>query len=197
VAAVICGAQDWEDIEYFGYCKESFLRKYLLLPNGIPSHDTFNRFFSNLDPQVMENQFRIWVKTICSEHSELVSIDGKTICGAKRGGKSLFHMVSAFCHANGVSLAQVKTGEKSNEITAIPELIKALNLEGCIISIDAMGCQHAIADEIIQAKAHYILAVKNNQQELYKALEDTFRFECAKERVSSHELDFGHGRIEN
>jgi hypothetical protein len=71
VAAVICGAQDWEDIEYFGYCKESFLRKYLLLPNGIPSHDTFNRFFSNLDPQVMESRFRIWVKTICSEHSEL------------------------------------------------------------------------------------------------------------------------------
>jgi predicted transposase YbfD/YdcC len=96
-----------------------------------------------------------------------------------------------------VSLAQVRTGEKSNKIITIPELIKALDLEGCIISIDTMGCQHAIADEIIQAKAQYVLAVKNNQQELYKALEDTFRFQCAKERISSHELNFGHDCIEN
>lgn len=197
VAAVICGAEDWEDIEYFGRCKERFFRKYLLLPNGIPSHDTFNRFFSNLDPQIVESQFRIWVQTICSERTELVSIDGKTICGAKQGGKSLFHMVSAFCHANGVSLAQVRTAEKSNEITAIPELIKALDLEGCIVTIDAMGCQKTIADDIIQAKADYILAVKNNQHELYQGIEDTFRFQGAGERVLNHELDFGHGRIEN
>ena len=119
VAAVICGAEDWEDIEYFGHCKESFFRKYLLLPNGIPSHDAFNRFFSNIDPQAMEKQFRIWVKSLCSERTELVSINGKTIRGAKNGSKSLFHMVSAFCHANGVSLAQVRTNEKYNEITAI------------------------------------------------------------------------------
>ena len=139
VAAVICGAQDWEDIEYFGHCKEEFFRTYLKLPGGIPSHDTFNRFFSNIDPLVMEQQFRIWVKAICSQETSLVSIDGKTICGAKLDGKSLFHMVCAFCHANGVSLAQVRTAEKSNEITAIPLLIKALDLEGCIVSIDAMG----------------------------------------------------------
>jgi predicted transposase YbfD/YdcC len=197
VAAVICGAEDWEDIEYFGHCKEAFFRKYLLLPNGIPSHDTFNRFFSLLNPQVMETQFRIWVKTLCSERTELVSIDGKTICGAKNQGKSLFHMVSAFCHANGVSLAQVRTGEKSNEITTIPELIKALDLEGCIVSIDAMGCQHAIVEDIIGAKADYILAVKNNQKELYQSIEDTFRFQSMQDRISKHELDFGHGRIEN
>jgi predicted transposase YbfD/YdcC len=197
VAAVICGAQDWEDIEYFGRCKEAFFRKYLLLPNGIPSHDTFNRFFSNLDPVVMETQFRIWVKTICTKDTLLVSIDGKTICGAKHQGKSIFHMVSAFCHANGVSLAQVRTAEKSNEITAIPQLIKALDLEGCIVSIDAMGCQHAIVDEIIQAKANYIVAVKNNQKHLYQGIEDTFRFQRVADQVSNQELDFGHGRIEN
>jgi len=169
----------------------------LELPNGIPSHDTFNRFFSNLDPLVMEQQFRIWVRTICSERTELVSIDGKTICGAKNGSKSLFHMVSAFCHANGVSLAQVKTSEKSNEITAIPDLIKALDLKDCIVSIDAMGCQQVIARQIVQEKADYILAVKNNQQELYQGIEDTFRFEKQPEQTYASELDFGHGRIEN
>lgn len=197
VAAVICGAEDWEDIEYFGHCKETFFRKYLLLPNGIPSHDTFNRFFSNLNPEVMETQFRIWVRAICSQRTELVSIDGKTICGAKNQGKSLFHMFSAFCHANGVSLAQVRTAEKSNEITAIPELIKALDLEGCVVSIDAMGCQYAIVEDIIEAKADYILAVKNNQKELYQSIEDTFRFQGLQDRVLNHQLDFGHGRIEN
>lgn len=197
VAAVICGAQDWEDIEYFGHCKEKFFRTYLEFPNGIPSHDTFNRFFSNLDPLIVEQQFRIWVKTICSHDPDLVSIDGKTICGAKQGGKSLFHMVSAFCHANGVSLAQVRTEEKSNEITAIPLLIKALDLKDCLVSIDAMGCQHAIAKEIREAKADYLLAVKNNQQELYQGIEDTFRFEKQTDHRSAVELDFGHGRIEN
>lgn len=197
VAAVICGAEDWEDIEYFGRCKESFFRKYLELPNGIPSHDTFNRFFSNINPEVMEKQFRIWVKTICSQHSELVAIDGKTIRGAKHQGKSLFHMVSAFCHANGVSLAQVRTAEKSNEITAIPELIKVLDLQDCIVSIDAMGCQKTIAEQIVDAKAYYILAVKNNQGNLYDDIEDTFRYQRKKEKRVHSTIDFGHGRIEN
>lgn len=197
VASVICGAQDWEDVQYFGICKEKFFRRYLLLPNGIPSHDTFNRFFSSLNPQVMEEQFRIWVKAVCSERSELVSIDGKTICGAKERGRSPFHMVSAFCHANGVSLGQVRTSEKSNEITAIPELLKALDLQDCIVSIDAMGCQQAIAQDILSAKANYILAVKNNQKELYQGIEDTFRLQLRTEQSLSAELDFGHGRIEN
>lgn len=197
VAAVICGAEDWEDIEYFGRCKRKFFARYLELPNGIPSHDTFNRFFSQIDPTMMESQFRIWVKTICSENSELISIDGKTICGAKKNGKSLFHMVSAFCHANGVSLAQVKTDEKSNEITAIPELLKALDLQGCIVSIDAMGCQREIVEHIIERKADYLLAVKNNQQELYQGIEDSFRLQKQTDQIYTSELDFGHGRIEN
>ncbi len=197
VAAVICGAKDWEDVEDFGDCKEDFFNKYLALPNGIPSHDTFNRFFSNINPEVLEKQFGIWVKTLCSERSEIISIDGKTICGAKNEGRSIFHMVSAFCHANGVSLAQVKTAEKSNEITAIPELIKILDLVGCVVTIDAMGCQRDIAEDIINAKADYVLAVKGNQKELLQGIEDTFRFQCRDEVSFFEELDFGHGRIEN
>jgi hypothetical protein len=114
-----------------------FFCQRLDLPNCIPSHDTFNRFFSQLDPAIMERQFRVWVSTICAHDSRLVSIDGKTICGANAGGKSIFHMVSAFCHANGVLPAQVKTNEKSNGITAIPELLKVLDLEGFLVSTDA------------------------------------------------------------
>ncbi len=197
VAAVICGAQDWEDIEYFGHCKEDFFRQYLHLPNGIPSHDTFNRFFANLNPKVLESEFRSWVKTICNQESNLISIDGKTIRGAKSGSKSVFHMVSAFCHANGVSLAQVRTQEKSNEITAIPELLKVLDLQGCIVSIDAMGCQENIANQIIEQKGDYLLAVKNNQPALFEALEDSFKLQRRNDVSLSEELDFGHGRIEN
>src|SRR5574344_151086 len=197
VAAVMCGAEDWEDIAYFGECKEPFFRQYLELPNGIPSHDTFNRFFANLDPQVMESQFRLWVKTICSEHTELISIDGKTIRGAKHAGKSVFHMVSAFCHANGVSLGQIRTAEKSNEITAIPELLKVLDLTDCIVSIDAIGCQQVIANEITRRGANYILAVKNNQSELFENIEDTFRLQPRGEHSYAQESDYGHGRIES
>jgi predicted transposase YbfD/YdcC len=197
VAAVICGAQDWEDIEYFGHCKESFFRQHLLLLNGIPSHDTFNRFFANLNPKVLEEEFRSWVKTICNEESKLISIDGKTIRGAKVGSKSVFHMVSAFCHVNGVSLAQIRTDEKSNEITAIPQLLKVLDLQGCIVSIDAMGCQEDIANQITEQKGDYLLAVKNNQRTLFESLEDTFKLQQSKDVSLSEELDFGHGRIEN
>lgn len=197
VAAVICGAHDWEDIEYFGHCKEDFFRQYLLLPNGIPSHDTFNRFFANLNPNVLEEEFRFWVKSICNQDTKLISVDGKTIRGAKTGSKSIFHMVSAFCHSNGVSLAQVRTDEKSNEITAIPELLRVLDLDGCIVSIDAMGCQQDIANQITKQKADYLLAVKNNQQTLFQALEDTFKLQPKSDICLSEDLDFGHGRIEN
>ena len=145
----------------------------------------------------MERQFRIWVKTLCSERTELVSIDGKTICGAKHEGKSLFHMVSALCHSNGVSLGQVRTAEKSNEITAIPELIKSLDLQDCLVSIDAIGCQSSIAGDRREAGADYLLAVKGNQKGLAQAVEDTFRFQSAREQTFATQLDFGHGRIEN
>jgi predicted transposase YbfD/YdcC len=106
-------------------------------------------------------------------------------------------MVSAFCHAHGVSLAQIRTQQKSNEITAIPELLRVLDLEGCIVSIDAMGCQEDIANQIAEQKGYYILAVKNNQPSLFESLEDTFKLQQRKDVSLSEELDFGHGRIEN
>ncbi|MDR1090285.1 MAG: ISAs1 family transposase [Prevotella sp.] len=145
----------------------------------------------------MEVEFRSWVKAICNQESNLISVDGKTIRGAKVGSKSVFHMVSAFCHAHGVSLAQIRTQQKSNEITAIPELLRVLDLEGCIVSIDAMGCQEDIANQIAEQKGYYILAVKNNQPSLFESLEDTFKLQQRKDVSLSEELDFGHGRIEN
>jgi len=144
----------------------------------------------------MESEFRKWVKDVCSETTGLIAIDGKTIRGARNGSKSLFHMVSAFCTTNGVSLAQVKTSEKSNEITAIPLLIEALDLRDCMISIDAMGCQETIAKRIKEKEGDYLLAVKENQKELYQAIEDTFRLQPQKEIKCSEEIDAGHGRIE-
>jgi predicted transposase YbfD/YdcC len=196
VASVICGAQDWHDVACLGECKEDFFRKHLELPNGIPSHDTFNRFFAQLDTEAMEAQFRQWTHDLCSATKDLVSIDGKTIRGAKVGSKSPFHMVSAFCRANGISLGQVKTSEKSNEITAIPLLIEALDLRECMVSIDAMGCQTSIAKKIREKGGDYLLAVKNNQGELYQAIEDTFRLQPKKEECYATETDSGHGRIE-
>ncbi|OAV69141.1 Transposase [Bacteroidales bacterium Barb4] len=145
----------------------------------------------------MESRFRIRVKTLCSECIRLVSTDGKTICGAKHGGKSIFHMVSAFCHAGGVSLGQIRTSEKSNEITAVPELVKASDLDDCIVGIDTTGYRQHTASGIIRFKAGYLSEVKNNQHELYEATEDTFRFQPVKEIAGSKELNFGHGRIEN
>ena len=137
----------------------------------------------------MEDQFRSWVKDICSVKTDLIAIDGKTIRGAKTGSKSLFHMVSAFCTANGVSLAQVKTSEKSNEITAIPLLIETLDLKGCMTSIYAMGCQETIVKKIREKEGDYLLAVKNNRRDLFQSIEDTFRLQPEKEEDFATELD--------
>jgi predicted transposase YbfD/YdcC len=126
IAAVICGAETWNEIEDYGKSKESWLRQYLALPNGIPSHDTFNRFFSALDPQEFEQAFLSWVKEVVQlTEGEVISIDGKTLCGAK-GSKRAVHIVSAWSSANQLSLGQIKVEEKSNEITAIPRLLEVL-----------------------------------------------------------------------
>lgn len=197
LAAVICGADTWEDISDFGKSKEDFLKDTLSLKNGIPSPDTFNRFFAGLNPSVFEANFIAWVKGLCSKNSGVVAIDGKTVRGSrKEGNKSAIHMVSAFAAANGLVLGQVKANQKSNEITAIPELLKVLDIEGCIITIDAMGCQTKIASAIVEKEADYILAVKDNQKELYTDIVDTFRF-AQKDKIISHEdIDAGHGRVE-
>lgn len=197
LAAVICGADTWEDIALFGRSKKEFLKSVLSLKNGIPSADTFNRFFAGLSSQVFETHFLAWVKELSGQNSGVISVDGKTVRGSrKEGNKSAIHMVSAFANANNLVLGQVKTSEKSNEITAIPELLKLLDIEECIITIDAMGCQTKIAETIRGQGADYLLAVKENQKELYSNIIDTFRFSAKEKLLSYTDIDTGHGRVE-
>jgi predicted transposase YbfD/YdcC len=196
IIAVICAADTWKDMETFGKAKEGFLRSFLDLPNGIPSDDTFNRVFSSIDSEQFEACFMDWVGHLVNlTDGEVVPIDGKTIRGAKSNGKkSPFHMVSAWATKNNLVLGQVKVSEKSNEITAIPKLLELITVKGCTVTIDAMGCQQEIARKIIKEGANYILAVKENQKQLYQDIEDEFRFGKDIQVDVSQDLD--HGRIE-
>jgi predicted transposase YbfD/YdcC len=196
IISVICGAETWEQMTGFAKSKETFLKKFLSLPNGIPSKVTINRVFSAIDSQQFESCFIEWVNSISDlSKGQIIAIDGKTIRGAKsHGNKSPIHMVSAWACENNLVLGQVKTAEKSNEITAIPELLNILNLEGNTITIDAIGTQKEIAEKIIAQDADYILAVKANQPQLLEDIEDEFRFSKEPEIDTNHNLD--HGRIE-
>ncbi len=196
ITAVICGAETWEQMESFAKSKEAFLRTFLKLPNGIPSDDTINRVFSAIDSEKFESCFIEWVNSLSTfSNGQVVAIDGKTIRGAKsKGVKSPIHMVSAWACENNLVLGQVKVDDKSNEITAIPELLKVLSLEDCIITIDAMGCQTKIAEQIVDQGADYILAVKGNQADLLEQIQDEFRF--SKEIQTSVNVNLDHGRIE-
>lgn len=194
ICGVICGADSWEEIQEYGRIKEEWLSSFLALPNGIPSHDTFNRVIGSLCPEKFEQCFSNWVSSLIVATGEVISIDGKTICGAKVNGKSPIHMVSAWASKNNLALGQVKVTEKSNEIKAIPTLIESLAIEGSVITIDAMGCQKKIAKTIIDRKANYVLALKNNQPELLEEVIDEFRF--SKVEKAHTDLDYGHGRIE-
>ena len=194
--AVICGADTWKDIETFAISKEEFLQTFLELPNGIPKLDTYRRVFAAINSQCFENCFIEWVNSFTTlNDKEVVAIDGKTLRGAKsHGKKSPIHMVSAWASEQNIVLGQVKTQEKSNEITAIPELLNILSLENSVVTIDAMGCQKEIATAIIKKDADYILAVKENQKNLYQNIQEEFRFGKNIESSTSQDLD--HGRIE-
>ncbi len=198
VSAVLCGAGDWEAVELFGNNQLDWLKKYGAFTSGVPSSDTINRIFSSFNPKAFNACFMNWVSNIADKtKGEVIAIDGKSIRGANPKGKGskMPHIVSAFASENGLCLGQVKVNDKSNEITAIPELLELLSIEDSIVTIDAMGCQTDIAEKIIKAKADYLLAVKGNQSNLEQAIVDTIRFEkpaC----VDRHE-DFGHGRIES
>ena len=196
IAAVLSGAESWNDIEEYGDSKREWLQTFLRLPGGIPSHDTFNRVFSALDPEEFEQGFAAWVGSIAKlTAGEVVAIDGKTLCGTRQDGKKqLVHMVSAWASANNLVLGQRKVDDKSNEITAIPKLLAALELSGTVVTIDAMGCQRTIAEKIVDKKADYILAVKDNQQLLLDDIKDSFRMLAAD--TVAEEIDCGHGRVE-
>jgi predicted transposase YbfD/YdcC len=196
LAAVLSGCDDWNEIELYGKTKEEWLREYLELPSGIPSHDTFNRVFSLLDAEALRACFLSWVEEVaCLTKGEVVSIDGKRLCSSGEDGKrSLIHLVSAWSEANQLMLAAVKVKEKTNEITAIPTLLSVLELKGCIVTLDAIGCQREIAEAIVEKGADYILAVKGNQGFLLDDSKEAF----AEQKPSSENMttEVGHGRIE-
>ena len=196
IAAVLSGAGSWNEIEGYGKAKRPWFKGFLQLPGGVPSHDTFNWVISALDPAEMEKGFADWVVSIAELTSgEVVAIDGKALCGTREAGKkTLVHMVSAWASANNLVLAQRKVDDKSNEITAIPKLLDALELSGTVITIDAMGCQRSIAEKIVSKKADYILAVKENQGHLLEEIKDSFQM-LAVDAVDE-EVDCGHGRVE-
>jgi predicted transposase YbfD/YdcC len=196
ICAVISGCNNWEEIEIYGKCKELWLKQFLQLPNGIPSHDTINRLFASLNPNELQNCFINWVQSIAGiTGGKVVSIDGKRLCNSGvNGKKGLIHMVSAWCNENNMVLGQVKTEEKSNEITAIPNLLELLVLEGAIVTIDAMGCQTVIAEKIVEQQADYVLAVKENQAHLLDDIQEAFEQTAKPQSFST--IEKSHGRIE-
>ena len=203
ILGVLCGADGWVDIESFGKTKEAWLKTFLDLPNGIPSHDTFGRVFARIDPKSFEECFLNWVRSLNEKITGVIAIDGKTLRRSHDGanGKKALHLVSAWASENRLVLAQVAVNEKSNEITAIPELLQLLALEGCIVTIDAIGTQRAIAAQIIEQKGDYALALKENQGNLYEDVKDTFTL-AQKEAFRKIEHQFhetiekDHGRLE-
>lgn len=201
--AVISGADSWIGIETYGQSKEEWLRQFLRLPNGIPSHDTFARVFARLDPEKLETEFRNWVKTIATKlPAQVIAIDGKASRGSydrEKGIKDL-QLVSAWATNSRLVLGQEAVDKKSNEITAIPKLLEQLELKGCIVTIDAMGTQKKIAQQIGQSGADYILALKGNQGKLSRSVREWFAGQkaSATEWIETgwHQTEEGHHRLE-
>lgn len=203
LCAVIGGADHWTEVVEFGQAKQQWFASFLKLPNGIPSHDTFARVFRLINSEALEQSCHQWLRSVAGRVQGVVAIDGKSVRGAREGKKHPLHIVSAWSSQNSLLLGQVRTAEKSNEITAIPQLLKLLDIEGCIVTIDAMGCQKAIAKDIIETGADYVLGLKTNHRHLClsvaswfdKSLADGF----ANQAYSQH-LDAAgpssHGRVE-
>jgi predicted transposase YbfD/YdcC len=202
ICGTICGCNDWQEIATFARVRQDWLKKFLKLPGGIPSHDTFERVFDRLDPEQFQVCFRDWMHAL---HEALglspIAIDGKTLRGSGVGGQKTLHLVSAWATANCLSLGQVAVAEKSNEITAIPKLLELLELKGAFVTIDAMGCQKAIAAKIVERQGNYILTVKENQEHLLEdiqaAISRASESDYAGVEHDTYETrERGHGREE-
>jgi len=203
MCGVLCGAEGWVEIEEFAKAKQAFFTELLDLPNGIPSHDTFGRVFALIDPNQFEASFVQWVEGISHKVKGVVAIDGKTLRRShdRAADKKPLHLVSAWAVENRLVLAQLATEEKSNEITAIPLLLRLLALEGCIVTIDAMGTQTKIAAQIVEQEGDYALALKDNQGNLYEEVKATFAMAekdgfQALQWESERRVEKGHGRLE-
>ena len=197
ICAVVAECEAWYQIFHYCETKESWFRKKLKLKlkNGIPSHDTFERVFSLINPKELEACFFSWTNAVSVKtKGEIVSVDGKTVRGSKDAKAKALHMVSAWANKNQLVLGQVKTDEKSNEINAIPTLIELLDLKGCIVTIDAMGCQKEIAKKVIEAEADYVFGLKGNQSSLHDDTKLYFENEAVEKTTLTREK--GHGRIE-
>ena len=202
VVACICGCDTWADIYEFGLAREEWLHKFIDLKNGIPSPDTIARVFSLIDPSQFEQAFRIWVASIYekSTDGEIIAIDGKRVRGSYGNGKSAIHVVGAYATESGLALGQVKTSDKSNEITAIPELLNNFLLKGSIITMDAMGCQKEIVKKIKEISGDYVISLKGNQSNLHKDVKlflDSIKDNKLKKKHDYFEtIEKGHGRVE-
>jgi predicted transposase YbfD/YdcC len=204
MCAILCGADDWVEVELFGNAKRAWLKTFLELPNGIPSHDTFGRVFARLDAEQFQQCFLTWIQAVSEvTRGQVIAIDGKVLRGSCQRllGKAGIDLVSAWATANHLVLGQVKVDDKSNEITAIPKLLQVLEIAGCIVTIDAIGCQTEIAQTIVALDADYVLAVKANQGHLYEDIQGLFE---AAQEVNFQDVphdyhkttDKGHGRLE-
>ena len=204
ICATICGADDWTKMEMFGQCKAKWFRTFLDLPNGIPSHDTFRRVFMLLDPKTFEQCFMSWVAQLShASDGRLIAVDGKTIRRSldRANSKAAIHMVSAWCNANEMVLGQLATDDKSNEITAIPRLLKLIDISNAVVTIDAMGCQKQIAKVIVEEGGDYVLQLKGNQGGLHDETVELFD-QCLRDDclgiayTTATTVNKGHGRLE-
>ena len=204
LCAVLAGADNWVEIAQFGRERIDWLRAFLPLPNGVPSHDTFGRVFAALDPGQFEQGFRAWVaEAVGLRAGDGVAVDGKLLRGShdRPTGQGMLHLVSAWAREHRLTLGQLKVEDGANEIAAIPELLKTLALEGCVVTIDAIGCQTAIARQVVAQEADYVLALKDNQEGLHDEVKRLFAAERPRGFAglvhdADRTLDKGHGRIE-
>jgi predicted transposase YbfD/YdcC len=204
ICAVICGADGWSDVELFGKNKQAWLKTFLELPKGIPSHDTFGRVFAKIKPEEFRKRFIEWVRAIEElTAGQVIAVDGKQLRRShdRRAGKAAIYMVNAWATQNQLVLGQTKVADKSNEITAIPELLRLLDISGCIVTIDAIGTQSEITETIIEGGGDYLLAVKENQGHLFEDIQCIFGVDAAQgmkyaQYQYAKSVNKGHGRIE-